>query len=161
MSSGALRTTTAVDGSRDLRLALVEDYPGWERARVWPVAVDGTPRIFEITGPARWAELVSMYPMGVTAARRHDWYRTTGQDSDWFIPDWSAVAADYDAVHLTMWGYLTTPGMAIAAADGATVLAGWDPDSTYWLHPERISYRTEFVEWGLVDGRWIPLGADG
>jgi hypothetical protein len=156
VGSGALKTTVAVEGPADLRLALVEDYPGWVRARVSPVAIDRPPRIYEITGPARWAELVSTYPFAVTAARRHDWYRTTGQVHEWFIPDWSAVAVDYDAVHLTMWGYLTTPGLAIPVDGGATVLAGWDPDATYWLHPEIIEYTGHVMQWRMDGERWMP-----
>jgi len=41
-------------------------------------------------------------------SRRHDWWRVTGSAGAWMIPDWVAVAADYDAVHLTVGGYLTT-----------------------------------------------------
>ena len=53
----------------------------------------------------------------------------------WLIPDYAAVAADWDAVHVTVAGYLTTAGIAIPADDGAcTILAGWDPDATWWLN---------------------------
>ena len=69
------------------------------------------------------------------------WYDTTGEYRDWFIPDWVSVAADYDAVHLTMMAYLTTPGIAIplSANSGATVLAGWDPDATFWIRRNNIT----------------------
>jgi hypothetical protein len=40
----------------------------------------------------------------VTKARRHDWWRATGEDHGWAIPDYPAVAADYDAIHLTVGG---------------------------------------------------------
>jgi len=37
-------------------------------------------------------------------------------------------------VHLTIGGYLTAAGRALAiSASAATMLAGWDPDKTYWL----------------------------
>lgn len=38
-------------------------------------------------------------------------------------------------MHLTVVGYLTTVTRALTLADGAsaTVLAGWDPDQTWWL----------------------------
>ncbi|XGU20220.1 hypothetical protein ACETU7_04255 [Rhodococcus sp. 3Y1] len=51
------------------------------------------------------------------------------------------MSADYDAVHLTMMAYLTTPGIAIplSANSGATVLAGWDPDATFWLRSNNIT----------------------
>ena len=33
-----------------------------------------------------------------------------------------------------MAGYLATNGRALEAGDGHTVLAGWDPDETWWLN---------------------------
>jgi hypothetical protein len=154
--TGALQTTKAIAGSKNLRLGLVEDWMNCDRLLIWPVSVDSGPRVFEITGPDRWALLVSTYPLEVTASRRHEWYQATGEALDWLIPDWSAVAADYDGVHLTMWGYLTTPGMAIPTTGGATMLAGWNPDTTYWLHPELVTYADEPAQWRLVDHQWQP-----
>jgi len=49
------------------------------------------------------------------------------------IPDFTAVAADYDAVHLSVIGYLTAAGRALPIGDARTMLAGWDPDQTWWL----------------------------
>jgi hypothetical protein len=44
------------------------------------------------------------------------------------------VADVWDGVHLTVAGYLTTAGRALDVEEQyATVLAGWDPDATYWL----------------------------
>ena len=62
----------------------------------------------------------------------------TGWAGPWTIPDFAAVAADYDAIHLTVGGYLTTAGRALVlgddgAAGARTMLAGWNPDETYWL----------------------------
>lgn len=121
------------------RLTLVEDGMGWLVARSWPLGVREGARVLELTGPADWAALVERHPLDVTASRRHDWWRVTGCDGAWFIPDWAAVAADVDAVHLTVDGYLSTAGLAIPVdvpADGGqarTLLAGWDPDATFWL----------------------------
>lgn len=48
--------------------------------------------------------------------------------------DWVRLKDKYDGVHLTMGGYLSTAGLAIPLDGGyATVLAGWEPDTTYWL----------------------------
>ena len=75
------------------------------------------------------------YPLDVSKSRRHDWWRATGRAARWLIPDYAAVAADWDAVHVSVAGYLTTAGIAIPAGDGAcTMLAGWDPDATWWLN---------------------------
>jgi hypothetical protein len=144
-----------------MQLLLTEDDAGWEHARVWPLRPTGEVRVFEVTGPEAWAALVEAYPLPLTASRRHDWFRTTGVDSEWFIPDWAAVANDYDAVHLTMVGYLTTPGTAIPVRGGASVLAGWNADETYWL-ADVLEPAGEPVEWERRDtGRdhdeWMPV----
>ncbi|MFC9788400.1 hypothetical protein [Rhodococcus sp. NPDC127528] len=149
VADGTVMTTRARDGLGALELWLEEDSMGGDHARVWPVRVQGSPRVYEITSPADWAHLVDNYPLPVPASRRSVWYDTTGEHHDWFIPDWLAVSADYDAVHLTMRGYLTTPGIAIplTANPGATVLAGWNPDATFWLRGDHITVDGDPVEW--------------
>jgi len=60
-------------------------------------------------------------------------WRVTRWTGTWLIPDFTAVAEDYDAVHLSIAGYLATAGRVLPVGDSCTVLAGWDPDQTYWL----------------------------
>jgi hypothetical protein len=73
---------------------------------------------------------VGRYPLDVSKSRRRDWWRATGRAGRWLIPDYAAVAADWDAVHVSVSGYLTTAGIAIpAGSDAYTMLAGWDPDA--------------------------------
>lgn len=113
-------------------LSLVEDSLGWEHATVIPVR--GIGRTLEIRTAEEWLALCRCYPIDVTASRRHDWFRTTGRHGRWVIPDWEQVAAEWDAVHLTVLGYLSAAGRALAVdADTGSVIAGWDPDSTIWL----------------------------
>lgn len=133
MLTGLTMTSRSLPGLGAARLALVEDGLGWRRADVWPLTPTSGCRVYEITGPEAWSDLVVRHPMEVTASKRHDWWRTTGVDGTWFIPDWTRVAADFDAIHLTVTGYLTTAGRALPAGHGQTVLAGWSPDETYWL----------------------------
>lgn len=149
-TDGLAHTSRARPWLGAIQLLLTEDDAGWEHARVWPLRPTREVRVFEITGPEAWAALVEAYPLRVTASKRHDWWRTTGVDTEWFIPDWAAVAQDYDAVHLTMVGYLTTPGTAIPVRGGATVLAGWNPDETYWL-ADLLEPAGEPVEWERRD----------
>lgn len=139
-------------------LYLVEDGMGWETARVLPLEVQ--PRsVYEIDGPEAWAALCRRFPLEVTASRRHDWYRVTGLDTRWVIPDWSAVAAHHDGVHLTVSGYLTTAGRGVTVDEThSTVLAGWHPGETYWfrdVEPDRA--RAE--KWLRDDQRerWVRL----
>jgi hypothetical protein len=98
------------------------------------VSVSPDARVFEVTSLDSWAELVSRYPLDVPYSRRHDWWRVTGLNEHWLIPDYVAVAADYDAIHLTAAAYLSAAGRPVRAGDGFTMLAGWDPDQTYWLN---------------------------
>ena len=119
-------------GSMPGGLTLVEDYCGWEDATAVPVR--GVGRTFVITTAEEWVSLCRDYPLDVTSSRRHDWYRVSGRDGCWVIPDWQQVSRDWDAVHLTVAGYLSSATRALALDDErSTVLAGWGPDSTIWL----------------------------
>jgi hypothetical protein len=139
-------TTRSLAGFGSVRLWLVEDSMGWEAATEWPVTVLRTPRLYEITAAADWIELVRRYPFDVSVAKRGDWWRTTGRDGRWLMPDWPAVGNDYDAVHVTALAYLSCAGVALDVEvevedededededEAATLLAGWDPDVTFWL----------------------------
>lgn len=92
-------TTRPLAGLGSVALAWQEDSTGNRRAAIWPVATTGEPRVWEIDRPDAWTRLVERYPLEVTHARRHGWYKTTGRTGTWHIPDWGAVDADWDAVH--------------------------------------------------------------
>jgi hypothetical protein len=149
-------TTRGLPSLGAVGLSLVEDGLGWQSARCWPVAPEDGARVYEICGPGQWAELVDRYPLDVSKSRRHDWWRTTGWAGRWLIPDYAAVSADWDAIHVSVAGYLTTVGIAIPAGDGArTILAGWDPDTTWWLS-DVLSFTSPPEDW-REDGRG-PFG---
>lgn len=101
---GLLRTV----GHLPAGLNLVEDSLGWVEATAIPVR--GAGRTLEIRTPEDWAELCQRFPLEVTASRRHDWFNTTGRNRRWVIPDWEQVAAQWDAVHLTVLSYLRGAG---------------------------------------------------
>lgn len=128
-------TTRPLPGLGSAELVWQEDSPGRREASVCTLQPKRAPRVWEIDGPDAWARLVDRYSLDVNSSRRHDWYRATGRSRRWCIPDWVAVAADWDAVHVSVAGYLTTATRAVILADGesATVLAGWNPDQTWWL----------------------------
>jgi hypothetical protein len=139
-------------------LWLIEDKLNWKQAHCWPVATVRPPRTYEIGDPQAWADLVARFPLDVTDSRRPDWGRTTGSDGPWLIPDWPAVAREYDAVHLTVLGYLTTSGRPIPVGDEhRTLLAGWDPDATFWL-TDTLATAEPVEVWARDDGqRWIRV----
>jgi hypothetical protein len=153
------RSTRSLGAAGPVGLHLVEDGLGWRSARCWALEPPRDAAVYEIHTAQDWGNLVARYPLVVTRARRHDWWRATGEDHAWAIPDYPAVAADYDAIHLTVGGYLSTAGRAIQAGSAHTVLAGWNPDETWWLtgSPRRLG---EPVTW--LDTRndeafaWMP-----
>ncbi len=153
---GVLKTTGVLDDGAPAGLRLVEDSLGWEIATAIPVR--GAGRTYEIRSATDWAELCRRFPLEVTASRRHDWYRVTGRDGRWLIPDWHRVAADWDAVHLTVTGYLQAATRSIEIDDEyASVLAGWGPDTTAWLTDVAREWEGERVEWRFdrTDDAWL------
>jgi hypothetical protein len=134
-TASVVTTTRRLPGLGSIALAWEEDSFGQRSASIWPLTTTGAARVWEVDRPQAWVRLVDRYPLDVTNARRHDWYRATGRVGTWRIPDWSAVADDWDAVHVSVAGYLTTATRALHLDDGdaATVLAGWNPDQTWWL----------------------------
>jgi hypothetical protein len=131
--AGLVSTTRALPGLGALQLRAKEDWPGWDEVRCWPVMPRRVPRTYEIAGPDDWVALVARYPLDVSKSRRHDWWRVTGWAGSWLMPDYAAAAFDYDAIHLSVGGYLTTAGNALPVDGARCLLAGWDPDETYWL----------------------------
>lgn len=137
-NAGLPRTRRALPGLGSVGLPLEEDGFGEKDARVVPVSVRDGIRVYEILTPDDWVDLVAKYPLEVSLSRRHDWWRITGFAGRWLIPDWEAVASDFDVVHLSVIGYLTTAGRALSVGssvipDAHTVLAGWNPDESFWL----------------------------
>jgi hypothetical protein len=132
-------------------LHLVEDAFGWSSASC-SLQLRPDAAIFEIGDAEDWSELVRRYPLAVTRSRRHDWWRTTGQDLEWAMPDFHAVAADLDGVHLSLAGYLSTAGRAIPAGDAHTVLTA-GTDETWWLthSPHRVDPPVRWITTGDIE----------
>jgi hypothetical protein len=151
--AGLPRTTRALPSGIAVHMIWEEATVDSERAAVWTTRARAGVRIYELTGPGAWVDLVRRYPLDVTFARRHEWYKTTHCDGQWLIPDWEAVSHDYDAVHLTVLGYLTAATRALTVNDAAaTMLAGWNPDETIWLTDTLELTRPQPEHWTKVDG---------
>lgn len=172
----ALWSTTGTwrDGT-PIGLELVEDSFGFERARGRRIVLKPEARICEINRPEDWAALCRRYPIDVTAQRHQVWFETTGRKGRWVIPDWSQVAEEFDGVHVSLAGYLRTAGAVIPVGDHsivpdseslptagdtdemtASLLAGWNPDTTYWLN-DAITGIAEVVDWKLDENsdEWL------
>jgi hypothetical protein len=154
LSAGAISTTRRLGSLGAVLLAGQEDGFGDTEAVVWPLAVAGTARVFEVDRPDAWQRLVAMYPRTATATYRHTW-AWTGWDGEWLMPDWPAVATDWDGVHLSVAGYLATAGRALPVGTARTLLGGWNPDETYWL-ADVLAHRGGARAWHNDDRE--PLG---
>lgn len=141
-----------VAGLPAVGLACAEDALGAERFDIWQVETDPAARIYEVRAPEDWGRLAASYPRDVTLSRRHDWYRWTGHEGPWILPDWPAVARRWDGVHVSVGGYLSTAGMRVEAGGAATLLAGWDADQTLWLNDVFTSVR-HITTWEGTPGR--------
>ena len=168
-------TTGTWPSGEPIGLALVEDDYGLERARARRVRMRDTYGVFIVDRPEQWAVLCRKYPLDVTAQRREVWFEATGRRGRWVIPDWSRVAEDYDGVYVSLAGYLRTAGAVVDVGDGsllpdtgdrptrgdtddriASLMAGWNPDTTYWL-TDAVAGITEVVDWAQDDetGAWV------
>ncbi|MFV0285978.1 MAG: hypothetical protein ACK5IM_06245 [Demequina sp.] len=140
-------------------LACVEDGFGEEVALVASVTVSPSARVRTISTAEDWATLCRLAPLEVTASKRSDWFHTTGRgDVRWVVPDWAAVAEEYDAVQLTLTGYLDLAGRALEVYPGVgSVIAGWNPGDTYHFGAVSIGAESPTV-WRLDDQsrHWKP-----
>ena len=122
-------TSTARDGLPCLDVVVAWQVGEWTtdgstRCAVMPVSDDA--RIYEVSGPAEWHELCRNYP---SVYGRSD--GPAGAST--LVPRWDAVAEDWDGVHLTFLGLLTTPFVRIASEAGASMMWSWDTEGTVWL----------------------------
>ncbi|WP_432572295.1 hypothetical protein [Kineococcus sp. SYSU DK005] len=134
-------------------MTLLEDEPGIEEVHARAVRLRQGVRVYEVHDAQAWCELVAAHPRSVTFSRRQNWWRATGWDGAWVLPDWASVASNWDGVHLSVRGYLALSGRLLQTALGwevtralvgadvegvrpgaaRTLLAGWSPGQTYWL----------------------------
>ena len=148
---------TSRSGPGDLpciEIATMEDPLGPETFQIWAVEFDPKARVYEVKAPEDWARLVDLAPLDVTVRRDPDWSRWAGHHGPWFLPDWRVIGETFDAVHMTLGGYLGTRGMGIEVETGFTLLAGWDAGTALWL-------RDAFREVRYVESWYGDPGQDG
>ena len=138
-SAGGLFTSTqigeispmvaAIDcGVGDLRPAF-----GKPPYALWRMIVDPSARIFEIHGPNDWHRLCVEYPAEGNSGRHAGNEPDFSCDSGRLVPDWSKVARDWDAVHLSFGGYLTSEQVRGESEHGWTYHWAWEHEQTLWL----------------------------
>jgi hypothetical protein len=161
-------TTRSVPGHPPLpAMGLIWDWDsdGASHTQHWNVTFAADARIYEINGRADWCRLVERYPRDVTYTRRSAWWKPTHWEGRWLLPDWEAVAGDYDGVHLSVTGFLEAAQNMLTVAGGNTSLVVWEPDETYWLNdvvaldggPVDWDEQTDWVD----DWSKVVFGDDG
>ena len=162
-SENGLYTSTLLDGTTAMLSALdsgmasdlMISYP----VRSWRLRADAAARVYEIRGPLDWHRLCARYPaQGLLDAsdepgviQNENVYpllRVEGEAryataiDRLLAPNWAAVAADWDGVHMTFDGLLTCDKARVAAA-GWSMNRFWDLEQTLWLkwafgEPQRL-----------------------
>lgn len=77
-------------------------------------------RVFEIHGSADWHDLCVRYPAKGTKDSR-------------LVPNWGAVAEEWDGVHLSLGGFLAAEQNRYESAAGWSMLDFWHAEQTFWL----------------------------
>jgi hypothetical protein len=93
----------------------------------WHLQVPSSARVYEVLGPRAWQALCLTYPAPSSPA----YAMTTVEDL--IEPDWQAVAHDWDGIHLSFGGLLSTERVRWGKPSAQTPLFGWDVESTAWL----------------------------
>ena len=101
----------------------------WMPDRLWraPIEPIEGARVLEVGSPADWHRLCVDYPSPMLTSRD-----SPAGEGD-LAPHWEAVGREWDGVHLTFLGLLTTPFVRTNSADGASMLWSWDSEGTLWL----------------------------
>lgn len=154
-----------------LGLSLVEDSFGWTAGNARKLSIRPDARIFVLNEPDDLKFLCETYTVDVSATYRQNWFAATGRKGRWVVPNWSQVAEDFDGIHLSLAGYIRLSGRPVAAdrpdtrivldrksmpTQGNTdeyscgLIAGWNPDTTYWL-TDVVTGVTEEVNWRTDD----------
>jgi hypothetical protein len=99
-------------------------------------AVHPAARVYEIGSPGDWAALARRYP-AIDPGGHHrpvapDGSLGPGEPPE-IVPDWLAVARDWDGVHVSLGGMLLATDVWVADAAGSSRFWGWDCEGTYWL----------------------------
>jgi len=85
---------------------------------IWRLQPRPAARTYEIRDAAGWVQLVTAYPRA---------------EGGFLHPDWLAIAARWDAVHITLRAITAAQGFSFTTPHGPTVAPYWDVESTFWL----------------------------
>lgn len=107
------------------------------------ISVDSQAKIYELRGPEDWHHLSMSYPSQSIGAPY------SGET----VPDWGSVAQDWDGVHLTLGGLITSLHVRCGKSPWS-VMWLWDTERTLWLRPrwESVKIMPQLVK--FKPSRW-------
>jgi hypothetical protein len=115
------------DGARLWEIHRSEEWV--DLVRAYPRSPDRPHGGWELPGPNQHLE--DLDALRAVPAQRA---AVTGEPVSQLVPDWDAVAADFDGVHLSWAGFLTSEGFVSRLADAeVTMLRYWFSERTLWL----------------------------
>lgn len=87
--------------------------------------IDSQVKVYEIAGPESWHNLCAQYPASWDIEQR--------EDRHILVPDWRAVSQDWDGVHLSFGGWITTEQVRRWSSVGESMMEFWNAEKTVWL----------------------------
>ncbi len=139
---GGFWTSTALPPLPSTWLLTGEETLG-PRHAIWRLPLLGAAKVWELDGPRSWVELCRRYPDDTTHTYGEQWRVWGLRQSRVVTPNWGQVAQEWDGVHLSMGGLLTTEGVSLDVGNSGSMLQGWTCEATLWLRwtfgpPERL-----------------------
>jgi len=144
-------TSTALPGLPATELANPDSVTRGGTIHCWTTHLPGSTRIYDVHTPSDWIRLCEEHPR--TKALPDAW-RRWGIDAPFALwPDWRSAATEWDAIHISMAGLLTTVGLPIGQGLHAALLEGEvDTELTTWLHPRFDGFSLAAVRSTDADG---------
>ena len=122
-------TSTLIENDTSLFVALdqrVGDLSLWSPPfQCWRLRIRPPVMVFEVHGPEDWNRLCVRYPAKGT--------KEGPPDPEWLVPDWGAAAEDWDGIHVSLGGLLTTEQVRYESKGGVSMLLFTASELTYWL----------------------------
>jgi len=118
---------------------------------VWSCVLVPEARVYEINTPGDWKNLVENYSMVESVGYRPDFERVSGITGPWVIPNWLAVAEEWDALYVSIEGFLSSNGLVQEVSSGYSMLSGSIPCEVSW-------FRDQLCE---VSQMWESISGNG
>jgi hypothetical protein len=108
------------------------DWMGTDPHRAPVEPIEGA-RILELSSPDDWHALCVRHASAVRTRSG------SPAGSGTIVPNWRSVEREWDGIHLTFLGLLTTLFVRTETTEGASMLWSWDAEGTTWLRPELLA----------------------